>query len=193
MKGKWDLPIISFATPSDWEAWLAEQHATSAGLWLKIAKKDSGIKSVSHAEALEVALCYGWIDGQGATFDERYWLVRFCPRQPRSKWSKINRDKAIELIEKGAMQPAGLREVERAKADGRWDAAYEGMRTASVPEDLQRALDENDQARAFFPTLSSANRYAIIYRIQDAKTPETRARRIEKFVAMLSEGKKIYP
>jgi uncharacterized protein YdeI (YjbR/CyaY-like superfamily) len=193
MKGKWDLPIVALASQAAWREWLAEQHATSAGLWLQIAKKDSGIETVSHAEALEVALCYGWIDGQGAAFDEYYWLVRFSPRQPRSKWSKINRDKATELIEKGAMQPSGLREVERAKADGRWDAAYEGQRNATVPEDLQRALDADERARAFFATLDRANRFAIIYRVQDAKRPDTRARRIEQFVAMLSEGKKIYP
>jgi uncharacterized protein YdeI (YjbR/CyaY-like superfamily) len=193
MKGKWDLPIISFASQDAWREWLAEHHTTSSGLWLQIAKKESGITTASHAEALEVALCYGWIDGQGAAFDERYWLVRFSPRQPRSRWSKINRDKVSELIATGAMQPAGLREVERAKADGRWDAAYEGQRSATVPGDLQRALDANERARAFFATLDRANRFAIIYRVQDAKRPETRARRIEQFVAMLGEGKKIYP
>ena len=162
-------------------------------MWLKIAKKGSGIETVSYPEALEVALCYGWIDGQKASFDDRYWLQRFTPRRSRSKWSKVNRQKATELIERGAMKPAGLREVERAKADGRWDAAYDAQSTATVPDDLRRELEKNDAAREFFQTLNSANRYAILYQIGDAKKPETRARRIEKFVAMLAERKKLYP
>jgi uncharacterized protein YdeI (YjbR/CyaY-like superfamily) len=140
-----------------------------------------------------VALCYGWIDGQKASFDDRYWLQRFTPRRSRSKWSKVNRQKATELIERGAMKPAGLREVERAKADGRWDAAYDAQSTATVPDDLRRELEKNDAAREFFQTLNSANRYAILYQIGDAKKPETRARRIEKFVAMLAGRKKPYP
>ncbi len=193
MSGKQDLPIGSFESREAWERWLAEQHATSSGLWLKIAKKESGVATVSYAEALDVALCYGWIDGQKDKFDDKYWLQRFTPRKPRSKWSKVNCGKATELIEKGDMKSAGLREVERAKADGRWEAAYEAQSTATVPEDLQRALEENDTAREFFSTLDKANRYAILYRIQDAKKRETRARRIEKYVAMLSEQKKIYP
>jgi uncharacterized protein YdeI (YjbR/CyaY-like superfamily) len=162
-------------------------------VWLKIARKASGVASVSYAEALEVALCYGWIDGQKDKHDDDHWLQRFGPRQPRSKWSKVNRGKATALIEAGAMKPAGLREVERAKADGRWDAAYDSPSTATVPDDLQRALDEEPRAREFFATLDSANRYAILYRIQDAKKPETRARRIAKFVAMLSEHEKLHP
>ncbi len=193
MTTKPDLPMIPFASRDAWEAWLEEQHATSDGLWLKIAKKGSGIETVSYAEALEVALCYGWIDGQKASFDDRYWLQRFTPRRPRSKWSKVNRQKATKLIERGEMKPAGLREVERAKADGRWDAAYDAQSTATVPEDLRRELAKNDAAREFFARLNSANRYAILYQIQDAKRPETRARRIEKYVAMLSEQKKPYP
>ncbi len=188
-----DLPIIPFASRDAWEAWLQEQHATSDGLWLKIAKKGSGIETVSYAEALEVALCHGWIDGQKASFDNRYWLQRFTPRRPRSKWSKVNRQKATELIERGEMKPGGLREVERAKADGRWDAAYDAQSTAQVPEDLRRELEKNKTAREFFETLNSANRYAILYQIQDAKRPETRARRIGKYVAMLGEHEKIYP
>ncbi|MDQ5811924.1 MAG: YdeI/OmpD-associated family protein [Actinomycetota bacterium] len=188
-----DLPVISFASRDAWEAWLQEQHATSEGLWLKFAKKDSGVETVTYSEAVEAALCYGWIDGQKASFDDHYWLQRFTPRRPRSKWSKINRQKATELIERGEMKPAGLREVERAKADGRWDAAYDAPSTATVPEDLRRELDRNDRAREFFATLDSANRYAILYQIQDAKKPETRARRIQKYVAMLNEQKKIYP
>ena len=188
-----DLPIVPFASRDAWEAWLEEHHAASDGLWLKIAKKGSGIETVSYAEALEVALCYGWIDGQKASFDQDYWLQRFTPRRPRSKWSKVNRQKATELIEAGRMKPAGLREVERAKADGRWEAAYDAQSTATVPADLSRALEKNDRAREFFAKLDSRNRYAILYQIQDAKRPETRARRIEKYVAMLSEQKKLYP
>ena len=193
MTTKPDLPIIPFASRDAWEAWLQEQHATSEGLWLKFAKKDSGIETVTYSEAVEAALCYGWIDGQKASFDDHYWLQRFTPRRPRSKWSKINRQKATELIERGEMKPAGLREVERAKADGRWDAAYDAQSTATVPEDLRRELDRNDRAREFFATLDSANRYAILYQIQDAKRPETRVRRIQNYVAMLNEQKKIYP
>jgi len=192
MTAKPDLPIIPFASRDAWEAWLEEHHTTSDGLWLKIAKKGSGLESVSFAEALEVALSYGWIDSQADSFDEHYWLQRFTPRRPRSKWSKRNREKAMELIRRGVMKPSGLREVERAKADGRWDAAYEAQSTATVPDDLRRELEKNDKAREFFATLDSRNRYAILYRIQDAKRPETRARRIEKYVAMLSEQKKPY-
>jgi uncharacterized protein YdeI (YjbR/CyaY-like superfamily) len=157
--------------PRGWEAWLAEQPATSAGLWLKIAKKESGIPTVSYAEALEVALCHGWIDGQKDKLDADHWLQRFTPRRPRSKWSRVNRDKATELIEKGLMRPDGLREVERARADGRWEAAYEAQSAATVPDDLQRALEENDAAREFFATLDRANRYAILYRITRPRSP----------------------
>ena len=188
-----DLPTISFATREDWDAWLAREHEASRGVWLKIAKKGSGIDSVSYAEALDVALRYGWIDGQKQGLDESFWLQRFTPRGPRSKWSKINRDKAAELIDKGEMEPAGIREVERAKADGRWGAAYDGQRTAAVPDDLKAALDADDRARGFFATLDGANRYAILYRSQDAKRPDTRARRVAKFVAMLSRHEKIHP
>jgi uncharacterized protein YdeI (YjbR/CyaY-like superfamily) len=193
MSAKPELPVIAFESRDAWRAWLAEQHATSNGLWLKIAKKGSGIETVSYAEALEVALCYGWIDSQKGGFDDDYFLQRFTPRKPKGKWSKINRAKATELIERGEMKPAGLSEIERAKADGRWDAAYEGQRTATVPEDLRRELERNEAAREFFATLDSANRYAILYRVKDAKKPETRARRIEQYVAMLGERKKIHP
>jgi uncharacterized protein YdeI (YjbR/CyaY-like superfamily) len=193
MSGKPREPVMSFATRDAWETWLAEQHASSRGLWLKLAKKSSGFETVSRADALEVALCYGWIDGQADSFDEHHWLQRFTPRTPRSKWSRINREKAMRLIESGEMKPAGLREIERAKADGRWEAAYEPASTATIPDDLERALAENDRAREFFAGLDSRNRYAIIYRIQDAKKPETRSRRIATYVAMLNDGKKIYP
>ncbi len=186
-------PVRAFESQAAWEAWLAEHHATSAGIWLKMAKKASGIPSVTFAEALESALCHGWIDGQRNRFDDQWFLQRFTPRRPRSNWSKINRGKVERLIEEGRMRPAGLREVERARADGRWDAAYDAPSAATVPADLQQALDENRAAAACFATLNGQNRFAILYRIHDAKRPETRARRIEKFVAMLSEGTKPYP
>jgi uncharacterized protein YdeI (YjbR/CyaY-like superfamily) len=175
------------------EAFLEGQHASSEGVWLKIAKKSSGIESVTYDQAVEVALCYGWIDGQVRKFDEEYYLQRFTPRRSTSKWSKVNRKKVTELIERGEMKAAGLREVERAKADGRWDAAYDSPSTATVPEDLQRELESNEQARRFFSELDGRNRYAILYQIQDAKRPQTRAKRIAKYVAMLAEQKKPYP
>lgn len=193
MTSKPELRILPFTSRGAWEAWLEEHHASSDGLWLKFAKKGSGIETVSYAEALEAALCYGWIDGQAKRFDEDHWLQRFTPRRSRSKWSKVNRDKVTGLIAAGKMKPAGLREVERARADGRWDAAYESPSRATAPEDLRRELDENPEASAFFVTLDSRNRYAILYQIQDAKKPETRARRIEKYVAMLNERRKPYP
>jgi uncharacterized protein YdeI (YjbR/CyaY-like superfamily) len=152
VSNKPDPLIVPFASPEAWEAWLDENHAVSDGLWLKIAKKGSGIETVSFAEALDVALCYGWIDSQADSFDERYWLQRFTPRRPRSKWSKRNRAKVTKLIEEGRMKPAGLREVERAKADGRWEAAYEPQSTATVPEDFRRELEKNEAAREFFAT-----------------------------------------
>ena len=186
-----DLPIVSFPTPADWLAWL-EEHADAEGVWVKLTKKGSGVPSVTYAEAVEAALCYGWIDGQMRGLDELYYLQRFTPRRARSVWSKLNREKAEALIERGAMRPAGLREVERARADGRWDAAYDSPSTASVPDDLRHALDGNDAARAFFDTLDSGNRYAILHRLQLAKKPETRARNIEKFVAMLAAGEKLH-
>jgi len=193
MPTKTDLPILAFPTRDAWAAWLDEHHASAPGLWLKIAKKGAGVPTVTYAEAVEVALCFGWIDGQKASFDETFFLQRFTPRRPQSIWSRINRDKVEELIVRGEMRPAGLREVERAKADGRWDAAYEPARTATVPEDLRVALDANDAARASFATLNAANRYAILHRVHTAKKPETRARRIAQFVAMLAEGKTLYP
>jgi uncharacterized protein YdeI (YjbR/CyaY-like superfamily) len=188
-----DLPIVPFASRGAWEEWLEERHASSDGVWLKIARKGSGIESVTFAEALDAALCYGWIDSQRAGFDGRFFLQRFTPRKPRSKWSQVNREKVAGLIEEGRMKPAGFREVERAKADGRWDAAYEPQSTATVPDDLRIALEKHEGAREFFEALNSRNRYAILHRIQDAKRPETRARRIARYVAMLAEGKKLYP
>jgi uncharacterized protein YdeI (YjbR/CyaY-like superfamily) len=187
-----DLPTIAFATPGEFEAWLEEHHAGSEGIWLKIAKKDSGVPSVTYAEALRSCLCFGGIDSQKKGFDERFFLQRFTPRRPRGRWSRINREAAEELIEAGDMRPAGLAEVEQAKADGRWESAYEGQRTAKVPPDLQRELDSNPAAAEFFAGLDSANRYAIVYRLEDAKKPETRERRLRKFVAMLERGEKIH-
>jgi len=186
-------PVLTFPSAGAWEAWLAEHHAGSPGIWLRIAKKGAPEPTVSYAGALTVALCYGWIDGQKGRLDEAYWRQRFTPRRPGSKWSKINADKAEALIEAGLMKPAGLREVEAARADGRWDSAYASQSTATVPDDLARALAADERAGAFFATLDSANRYAILYRVGDAKRPETRARRIATFVAMLARHEKIHP
>ena len=193
METKNGLPILPFASQEDWEKWLDEHHRTSKGLWLKIAKKGSGIDSVDYAEALDVALCHGWIDGQKGAFDDTFWLQKFTPRGPRSKWSKINVDKALALIESGRMKPAGLAEIEKARSDGRWEQAYDSQSRATVPEDLQRELDRNPEAAEFFATLNSVNRYAVLYRIHEAKKPETRARRIEKFIAMLNRKEKLHP
>ena len=184
-----DLPILAFPDRTAWSRWLETEHADSPGVWLKIAKKASGIATVTHAEALEDALCYGWIDGQGAPHDEDFYLQRFTPRRPRSKWSQNNCEKATKLIEQGQMRPAGLAQVEAAKRDGRWEAAYPPQSSQAVPEDFQRALDDNPAAKEFFATLKGTRRYSFIYRIHDAKRPETRARRIQEFVAMLAEGR----
>jgi uncharacterized protein YdeI (YjbR/CyaY-like superfamily) len=188
-----DLPTLPFASATAWERWLEDSHAACQGVWIKMAKKDAGIESVRYPEVLEIALCFGWIDGRREALDDRHFLQRFTPRRQRSRWSRINRQTAERLIAEGSMRPAGLTEVERARADGRWDAAYEGQRSITVPEDLQRELDARPQARAFFEQLSSQNRYAILYRLQDAKRPETRARRLAKFVAMLENGETIHP
>lgn len=193
MTARPELQILPFASAGAWEAWLEANHTSTNGLWIKFAKKNSGVESVSYAEALDAALCYGWIDGQARSFDDEYYLQRFTPRRPRSKWSKVNREKVAKLIEAGRMKPAGLREIERAKTDGRWDAAYDSPSMATVPDDLQRELDKNPGASEFFAKLDGGNRYAILHRIQDARKPETRARRIEKYVAMLNERKKLYP
>jgi uncharacterized protein YdeI (YjbR/CyaY-like superfamily) len=187
------LPVVSFESTDAWDAWLTAHAADSPGLWLKIAKKGSAGRSISYSDALDVALCHGWIDGQKGRLDDEYWLQRFTPRKPGSKWSKINTERAAALIASGRMRPAGLRQVERAQGDGRWEQAYESQSRVTVPEDLARALAANQRARAFFATLDSTNRYAILYRIGTAKRPETRAKRIDAFVAMLSEHKKIYP
>jgi uncharacterized protein YdeI (YjbR/CyaY-like superfamily) len=188
-----ELPVLGFANRAAWESWLDAQHEQSPGIWLKIAKKGSGTDSVSYAEALEVAICYGWIDGQKRSLDEQHWLQRFTPRKPGGRWSRINTEKATELIAAGRMRPAGQREVDLAQADGRWAAAYAGQRAITVPEDLQRELARNDAACEFFATLSGVNRYAILYRIGSVKRPETRARKIAQYIAMLAEHKTIYP
>ena len=187
-QGKDGKPILAFASAAEWEAWLDAEHATADGVWVKFAKKGSGVETVVYAEALEVALCYGWIDSQVARLDERFYLQKFTPRRARSKWSRINRDKIEELTTQGRMRPAGLEQVELAKADGRWDAAYASPASAEVPDDLREALDASPKAAEFFATLSQANRYAIIYRLEDAKKAETRARRLETFVGMLERG-----
>ena len=187
-----DRAALALVSPSAWESWLTKHHANSSGVWLKIVKKNSKMKGPSYEEALDAALCFGWIDGQKDSFDGDYWLQRFTPRKPRSKWSRINVEKAVRLTKQGRMQSAGLTQIKMAKADGRWDAAYESQGAASVPEDLRLALDKNGKARAFFESLDGRNRYSILYRIQDAKKPETRARRIETYVEMLSEGRKIH-
>jgi uncharacterized protein YdeI (YjbR/CyaY-like superfamily) len=183
---------VYFQSREAWEAWLDEHHATAPEAWVKIAKKASGIPSVTYDEAVEVALCYGWIDGQMRSLDQDFYVQRFTPRSRRSRWSKLNRDKVLRLIETGAMKPAGLREVELAKADGRWDAAYDSPTTAAVPDDLRDALARNRRAKDAFASLDGRNRYAVLHRIQEAKKPETRQRRIEQVVAMLAEGRKPY-
>jgi len=188
-----DRTPVLFPDQTAWIAWLHGHHAASPGLWLRLAKKGSPIQSVSYAEALEAALCYGWIDAQKKGESEQAWLQRFTPRRDKSIWSKINREKAVALIEAGRMQPAGLQQVARAKRDGRWDAAYDSPVAAEVPEDLQAALDRNTAAQAFFRTLDRANRYAILWRIQTVKKAETRARRIRQFVEMLERHEKVHP
>jgi len=185
--------VLLFAKQGDWAKWLAKNHDTSSGIWLRLAKKASGVRSMSYGEAVEAALCYGWIDGQKKSDDEHHWLQKFTPRSARSIWSKINREKALKLIDAGQMKSAGLKEVERAKADGRWAAAYDSPSKATVPSDFQAALDANARAQSFFATLDSANRYAVLFRIQNVKKAETRAKRIEKFIEMLAKHEKVHP
>lgn len=188
-----EIPRIIFPDQEAWEQWLKKQQQKAKGIWLQIAKKGSGQNSVTYQDALDSALCFGWIDGQKLPLDETYWLQKFTPRSSKSIWSKKNRDRALALQELGKMTPAGLAEIDRAKADGRWDAAYDSQRTAEIPNDLQEALDKNAKAANFFATLNSVNRYAILFRIQTVKKAETRARKIEQFVAMLAREEKIYP
>jgi len=187
-----ELPIVPFDSAAAFEAWMEAEHDRAPGVWLKIAKKATGIATVTHAEALDVALCFGWIDGQRKGLDDSWFLQRFGPRRPRSTWSKINTEKVAALIAASRMRPAGLAQVEAARADGRWANAYDGQRTITVPPDLRAALDDNPRAAAFFATLRGQNRYAILYRVQDAKRPETRRRRIDRFVQMLARGETLH-
>jgi len=186
------LPIMAFNDLSDLERWLEAQPADSPGLWIKLAKAGSGLASVTKAEAIDAALCHGWIDGQLDKYDDSFWLVRFTPRKARSKWSQVNRARAEELIEEGRMRPQGMAQIEAARADGRWDVAYAPASKAQVPPDFQAALDQSPEAAAFFATLTGANRYAILYRIETAKKPETRARKIATFIGMLERGETVH-
>jgi uncharacterized protein YdeI (YjbR/CyaY-like superfamily) len=188
-----DLPVLTFTTAEQFERWLEREHATSRGVWLRFAKKGSGVTSVSYEQAVLVALCFGWIDGQARSEGTASWLQRFTPRTRKSVWSQLNRQRVDELIAQGRMRPAGMAEIEKAKADGRWDAAYAPPSTAAVPPDLAEALATEPDAEAVFAGLDGQNRYAILHRVQTAKRAETRARRIEKFVAMLAAGEKLHP
>lgn len=190
MESYQDLPILFFSGQLEWEQWLAEHHAEPTGVWLKFAKKNSGITSLTYDPALSVALCYGWIDGQTKSLDETYYLQKFTPRRPKSTWSKRNVGIVEQLIKDGKMQPAGQAAIDAAKADGRWEQAYDSASNMNMPEDLQAALDANPKAKAFYDTLNKANTYSILWRVQTAKRPETRAARIEKLVAMLERGEK---
>jgi uncharacterized protein YdeI (YjbR/CyaY-like superfamily) len=187
-----ELPFKLFKEKKDWATWLDNHHAKSPGLWLRISKKTADIKSITYPEALEIALCYGWIDGQKKSYDESTWLQKFTPRGPRSIWSAINRKKAGELIRNGQMTQAGLKAIERAKENGQWDAAYASQSNITLPEDFQAELEKNAKAKAFFTTLNSANRYAILFRLQTARKPETRAKRLRQFIAMLEKNEKFH-
>lgn len=186
-------PEHTFETMAAFEAWLADPHSDSDGIWIRMARRATGIPSITWKEIVEVALCYGWIDGQSRRIDERFFWQKVTPRRPRSTWSKTNREKVAALMATGRMQPAGLAEVERAKADGRWNAAYDGAATATVPKELQVALDASPRAAAAFESLDARNRYAMIHRIQIARRPETRERNAARFVAMLERGERIHP
>lgn len=183
-----ELPVLSFESKKKFADWLAKNHDKSAGLWLKIAKKATGISTVTYAEALDVALCYGWIDGQKNSFDEQYFLQKFTPRRPKSIWSRINVGHVERLIASGEMKPSGLRAVEAAKQDGRWEAAYSSQKAIEVPADFQSALDKNKKAKVFFEGLTGSRRYAFLFRIETAKKAETRQKRIQQFVEMLAKG-----
>ena len=180
--------VLAFETAKEWDTWLAKHHATSTGVYIRVGKKGSGIRSITCPEALEVALCYGWIDGQKGSFDEQYFLQKFTPRRAKSIWSKINVEKVAGLIASGEMKPSGLKAVEAAKQDGRWDAAYSSQKNIVVPADFQSALEKNKKAKAFFETLTGAKRYSFLFRIETAKKAETREKRIGQFVQMLAKG-----
>ncbi|VWB89935.1 YdeI/OmpD-associated family protein [Burkholderia lata] len=184
---------LTFASQIEWESWLGQNGSTSTGAWLRLAKKGSEQQTVTYKQALESALCHGWIDGQKRAESEQYWLQRFTPRTAKSIWSKLNKDRAEALIATGRMHPSGMCEIEKARKDGRWEAAYTSASNSIVPDDLQAALDANPGAGKFFATLNSRNRYAILFRIQNAKKPETRARKIGEFIDMLNRGETIHP
>lgn len=188
-----ELPVVLFKDQREWEEWLTENHTEQGGLWIRIAKKNSGIESLTYAEALDVALCWGWIDGLKRSWDEVSWIQKFTPRRKRSMWSKVNQGKVEALIAGGRMRPPGLAEIERAKEDGRWDAAYESFSNAEPSEEFQAALDASPKASRFFETLNRQNRYAFIVRVQMARRPETRTRKIAEFIAMMERGEKLYP
>lgn len=185
-------PLL-FPSQAHFARWLDASHTASSGVWLMHSKKGAPEPSVSYQEALEVALCFGWIDGQKRSLDAHHYLQRWTPRRPRSLWSKVNRDKVLRYIEEGKMQPAGLREIEKARADGRWDAAYDSSSTATVPDDLQAAFGRHPGAAEFFAGLNAQNRYAVLFRVQTAKKAETRANKVEAFAAMLARGDTIHP
>jgi len=183
-----EKPVKAFATTAMWAAWLEKNHAKSAGLWVQLMKKDSGKKSITYAEALDEALCYGWIDGQKRSYDETSWLQKFTPRGKKSLWSKVNQGKIEALDKAGRMKPAGWAAVEAAKADGRWDAAYEPQSKVTIPDDFAALLARNPKAGAFYATLKGASRYAFLFRLQTVKKAETRIRKMDEFVAMLARG-----
>lgn len=187
-----ELLTLPFENKKKWANWLAKQHNKSAGVWLKLAKKDSGITSITYEEALDVALCYGWIDGQKKGFDDRYWLQKFTPRGRKSIWSKINTEKAERLITSGEMKSAGLEAIEAAKRDGRWEAAYSSQKNITVPADFQVALKEHPKAKAFFETLKSSERYSFLFRLHQAKRADTRAKHIQRFIEMLERGERVH-
>lgn len=186
------MKIVGFKSSRDFRTWLAANHSQSDGTWLRIYKKDSGVATVTYAEALDQALCFGWIDGQKQSYNRQSWLQKFTPRRPKSGWSKINTRHAERLIKSGEMAPAGLKEVNAARADGRWKAAYDSPSNAAVPDDFLRALTKNKKARTFFETLNKANLYAITYRLQTAKKPETREKRMRAIVEMLARGERFH-
>ncbi len=186
------LPILAFADARAFDAWLETQGSSAPGLWLRVAKKGAPERTLAKAEAIDAALCHGWIDGQLNTYDDHYWFIRFTPRKPRSRWSELNRSRATALLAEGRMRPAGVAQVEMAKSDGRWDVAYAPASTAEAPPDLAAALAASPKAAAFFASLKGANRYAVLYRIGAVKTPEARARKIARFVAMLERGETVH-
>jgi len=187
-----DLPVLAFASIAEWEVWLKANHMSAPGIWLKLAKKETRINSISYAEALDTALCFGWIDSQKVKFDAHYWLQKFTPRRQRSAWSRVNQEKVAQLMSQGKMREAGLREVELAKTNGQWQAAYESQSRMTVPEDFQALLAQNPDAQIFFDQLDSANRYAILYRVTTAKRAQTRTDRMQKFIMMLNNREKIH-